>query len=227
MLNARRRGANAAGARGGAMLEFLIALPVLTLAGLAVFQAGLLFQARNMIGHAIWAAARAGSIENASTERIVEIYRQALQPLDSGYGGIAGIARIEILSPTREAFADWNDAELQRSYRTGGKRVIPQAGLEWKDWRDKGGASGASIHEANLIHLRVTHGYRMQIPFVGEAIAAALRRLRGGGGGRAEREVGDAFADGLWRDGRVPVVAEALMHMQTDAVEPDDFVLLP
>ncbi|MCS6764779.1 MAG: hypothetical protein MO853_13515 [Candidatus Protistobacter heckmanni] len=99
-----------------------------------------------MIGHAIWAAARAGSIENASTERIVEIYRQALQPLDSGYGGIADIARIEILSPMREAFADWNDVELQRSYRTGGKRVIPRAGLEWKDWRDKVGASGASIH---------------------------------------------------------------------------------
>jgi hypothetical protein len=124
-------------------------------------------------------AARAGSTTGASQGEIQEAYIRALIPL---YGGgsnsaelaaaytktgadVAGHTLIEMLNPTKESFDDWNDLQLQNTIGNG-KRVIPNGGQPYKDPNNIGATSGQSIQDANLIKLRITHGYEPKIPLI-------------------------------------------------------------
>ena len=51
---------------GSAMIEFVVVGPVLTLIGMVILQYSLLFNAKNMVNHASFMAARAGSMGNAT-----------------------------------------------------------------------------------------------------------------------------------------------------------------
>src|SRR5207249_3564111 len=113
--------------RGAAMIEFVIVGPVLTLLGLAILQYGMLFFAKNQINHAAFMAARAGSMGHASLAEAKTAYIRAMVPMYGGgrnatelaeafakaSGDVATSTRIELLNPTKESFADWNDPELQ------------------------------------------------------------------------------------------------------------------
>lgn len=202
------------------MLEFTVVGPLITLMGLAILQYGLLFFSRNQINHASFMAARAGSVTHARPADIRQAYLRAMVPL---YGGgtstpelarakakavadLQGNLRIELINPTRESFDDWSEPYLEQKY---GARAIPNAGQAARD-KSAGSRSGQSVQDANLIKIRVTHGYELKIPLVRGIYRHYLRWLDDGS---------DPFHTDLIARGRLPVIAQATLHMQSDAIE--------
>ncbi|MBK4733730.1 OmpA family protein [Noviherbaspirillum pedocola] len=211
--------------RGAAMVEFVIIAPVLTMIGLGVLQASLLYFARNGVNHAAFLAARAGSMHNASLASIRDAYLRGLAPL---YGGGAndveiaaarvragadmrGNLRIELLNPGRASFDDFNDPALQALLKTGA-RVIPNSGLAFRDPARIGPTSQQNLFDANLLKLRITHGYAPKVPLVRRLMQAALQAHDAAGGG-------DAFVRRLHAEGRIDMVSEVTLHMHSDAIE--------
>lgn len=217
--------------RGSAMVEFTVVAPVITLIGLGALQYGLLFFAKNQYNHASFMAARAGSMHNASLEKTRQAYARALIP---AYGGgtnseqlaasyaaaladVTANTYIEMLNPTKESFDDWNDKTLQDTIGNG-RRVIPNAGLSFKDPAKIGAASGQSIQDANLIKLRIIHGYKPKIPFIASVYSTYLKWLDTGN---------DPNHSKLVQRGLIPVVSHVTVQMQSSAIEPDGAVSLP
>lgn len=215
--------------RGSAMIEFTVVGPVITLLGLAILQYGMLFFAKTQINYAAFMAAREGSTANANMNTIFAAYVRALIPLYGGGQSSAELADsltkatadvgnngsdnvdIEMLNPTKESFADWNDPALQASLHTGGKRVIPNAGQPFKP-TTVGPTSGETVQDANLIKLRITHGYLPKVPLVKNLYTTYLKW--------ADPHT-SAFYTQLVAAGRIPVVTHVTLHMQSDAIEPD------
>lgn len=227
----RQQSLRAARQRGMAVLELAVVGPLLTMLGLTIIQYGMMFFAKNQINHGAFMAARAGSVGNASLNDVRSAYEQALVPM---YGGgqnvveldaaltkakadIARHTRIEMLNPTAESFADWNDEQLQKSLNTGTKRVISNRNLAFKN-QAIGATSGQTIQDANLIKLRITHGYKPVVPIVGSIYTAYLRYFDQGN---------DAFHSQLIEDGLIPIVNNVTVQMQSDAIEPDNPVSSP
>jgi len=138
-------------------------------------------------------------------------------------------SRIELLNPTRESFDDWHDPRLQAVLNTNGKRVIPnrhlarnlgdQAALvalgDNRDIQNLGGSvvknrSGQSLADANMLKIRVTHGYQPGVPLMGMIYTKFLKWMDTGQ---------DAFATALLNQGRIPVVSHVMVQMHTDAIE--------
>lgn len=216
--------------RGSAMVEFVVVGPILTLIGTIVLQYVLMFNANNLVNHASFMAARAGSMAHARLDAIERAYARALIPL---YGGgrdagelaqalaraqadLAGNARIELLNPTRESFDDWADEALRARY--GGRRAIPNGGLAFRNPQEVKPASGQSVHDANLIKLKITHGYELKVPLAGTVMQFARKWMDRGA---------DDFVTGLHERRRIPIVTHVTLQMQSDAVEPENPVSIP
>ena len=211
--------------KGSAMLEFTVVAPLITLLGLGAIQYGMLFHAKNQYNHAAFMAARAGSIHNASIDEIRAAYQLALIPL---YGGgtnadelkqaflkagaaVAADVDIVMLNPTRESFNDWNDRHLQKKFKTSvDQHVIPNGGLAFKKAVIIPAASGQSIQDANLLKLRIMHGYRPGVPLIGAMYVRYLKWLDTHADPRATATIGK---------GLIPVVTHVTMQMQSDAIE--------
>src|SRR5690606_11729950 len=114
-------------------------------------------------------------------------------------------------------FDDWNDPVLQQALGQG-RRVIPNANLAFKNPSEVRPSSGQSIHDANLIQLRFTQGYEPRVPLVRSMLTQVLKRLDAGT---------DAFHTQLVQSGRIPVVTQVTLQMQSDAIEPDQPVSAP
>lgn len=215
---------------GSAMTEFVVVGPIITLLGLAILQYSLLFFAKNQINHASFMAARAGSVGNASLEKVQSAFMSAVVPL---YGGgqsqaeiaeslgkaqadLAGNVRIELLNPTKESFDDFADPDLQAALNAGARRVIPNSNLAFKSPEAQPG-SGQTIHDANIIKLRITHGYQPKVPIVSNIYKVYLKWLDSGR---------DAFHSQLVADGRIPVVTHVTMQMHSHPIE-DNPVSIP
>ena len=223
------------GWRGSAMIEFTVVAPIITLLGLALLQYAMLFFAKNQINHAGFMAAREGAMAHADLNSVRAAYARALVPLygggrtpaeltaalaranaDLGLNGVGNI-RIELLNPTRESFADWNDPALQSLLKTGAKRVIANANQAFKN-QDVGASSGQTLQDANLIKLRITQGYRPKVPLMDGLYRSWLTWLDTGS---------DPFHSKLVAAGRIPVVTHVTLQMQSDAIEPDAPVSTP
>lgn len=208
--------------RGSAMIEFTIVGPVLTLVGTLILQYSLMFNARNLVNHASFMAGRAGSMAHADLGTIQAAYARALIPL---YGGgrdtaelaeayakasadLAGNAKVELLNPTKESFDDWNDADLQAKY---GRRAIPNGGLAFKDPGDIKNSSGQNIQDANLIKLKITHGYELKVPLASTMMQFMMKWSDTGK---------DPYVTALYDKRRIPIVTYATVQMQSDAWEP-------
>lgn len=208
-------------ARGSAMIEFAIVGPIVTLLGLAILQYGMLFFAKNQMNHAAFMAARAGSMGNAKMAAVRTAYLKALIPLYGGGRSDSELAeayakavadttdnlQVQILNPTTESFDDFNDSALQTQY---GARAISNSGQGYKSASDVGLASGQNIQDANLIKLRITHGYEPKVPLIKLVYTQYLQWLD---------PRTDAFHTQLVNAGRVPMVTHVTLQMQSDPVE--------
>lgn len=217
---------------GSAMVEFVVVAPIITLLGLSVVQYGMMFFAKNQVNYASFMAAREGATGHASLTAVHAAYVQALVPMYGGGQTPADLAKslakanadlgagnvsIELLNPTRESFVDWNDPALQVALGTGSKRVIPNAGQAFKSTQ-VGAASGQTIQDANLIKLRITHGYEPKVPLVNRLYTTYLGWLD---------PKTNAFHSKMVAAGRVPLVTQVTLQMQSDAIEPGSPVSTP
>jgi hypothetical protein len=183
----------------------------------------MLFFAKSQINHASFMAARAGSMGHANIGTVTDEFAKALVPL---YGGgtnagelavslakakdkVASDSHIEILNPTAESYQDWNDPRLQALYNSGDKRVIPNAAQSARS-QSIGANSGQSIYDANLLKLRILHGYEPRIPIMKSVFMAYLRASDPGN---------DAHYTALVQANKIPVVVNVTLHMQSDAIE--------
>jgi len=219
--------------RGSAMIEFAIVGPLIALLGLGTLQYGMMFFAKNQINYASFIAARAGSFAHADLGAVQQAYVRALAPL---YGGgetldevaqsvekatadMVGNMQIEMLNPTKESFSEWNDETLQALLKTGNRHVIPNAALAARlKPNDVRASSGQSLQDANLLKLKITHGYLPKVPVVGKLYLAYLKW--------ADPHTDD-FQTKLISDGRIPVVTHVTLEMQSDAIQPDNPISIP
>ena len=202
-------------ARGVAIVETVIALPILLAVILGAIQFGLIYQAKATLNHASLQAARAGAVAHAQPEALRNGLARGLAPLYSPESSIEGVtqtiaringelmteARIRILNPTREAFEDFGED-------VDGVREIPNDRLHARS-TTVGALSGINIQDANLLRVEVTYGYELKVPLVNWFIARVLLATR--------RDSFGAFEQQLLRRIRLPIVATATVRMQSPA----------
>ena len=222
--------------RGASLVEAIVVIPLLLFIVLAIMQAAMVFYAKSNVNYASFEAARAGSVSNANATAINLAFQKAMLPY---YGGgrteseliatmkevakdlTSAAVRVEILSPTQESFTDYNSPTLQAALKVDDP-VIPNVGLdELSCPRDvpacaadpKSNASGQTLLDANLLKLRITYGIptAKQMPMVGRFYTWALGKMGGG--------AGDAFQQALIAAERIPVVTQAVVRMQSDAIK--------
>lgn len=212
--------------RGASMTEFIVVAPVVLLIGLALLQYTLLFVAKNQVNHAAFMATRSGSMQNATAESISRSYLRHLAPLYGGGGNpeevvqavaratadMQGNYRIELINPGRASFDDFNEPALKAALKTDA-RVIPNSSLALRNPAAIGRQSGQNIFDANLIKVRITHGYKPGVPMVGRIFTKALEAAQDSSQNR------DDFAGRLIAAGRVPITTDITLHMHSPAIE--------
>ena len=202
--------------RGVAIAETVIALPILLALILGIIQFALIYQAKATLNHATLLAARAGAVEHAQPLAILSGLARGLVPLyspDSSFQGyqstlarvsaaVAGDARVRILNPTQEAFADFSE-EVE------GVREIPNDRLHVRSTA-VGTQSGLNIQDANLLRVQVMYGYELNVPLVNWFITRTLLAFDGDDGY-------DAFERQLLRRTRLPILSTSTVRMHTPA----------
>lgn len=213
--------------RGAAMVEFVAVGPAITILGMAVLQYSLMFFAKNQINHAAFMAARAGSVAHATIDSIEAAYIRALIPL---YGGgensqelmashakvVADMRpdtlRVEVLNPTQESFDDFaKDPNLNALFNS---RAIPNTAIAFRPDLDQvGPTSGQTLQDANLLKVRITHGYEPKVWLLGMIHSKYLSWMDTGR---------DKFVSQLIASGRIPMVTHVAIEMQSEALEQKD-----
>lgn len=202
--------------RGVAFAESIVAIPVLWLViGLAI-ELAVLFEAKAAVNHGALQAARAGMVASAAPTALVNGLARGLLPLYSPPPGLSGaaqtlatevlpdvlvFARIRILNPTQAAFNDFGED-------VNGERILPNDELHRRNPR-RGGASGISIQDANLLKVEVTYGAETVVPGIGVLLAGTILLFNG--------SQLDAFERQLLQAGRLPVLGTATVRMQSAA----------
>ena len=212
----RTRPPSSCGMRGMAIVESLIALPILLAVIFGIIQFALIYEAKATLNHAALLAARAGAVDHAQPAAITDGVARGLVPLYSpdrtfsGYAATLGRvtanitsdARVRILNPTQEAFADFSED-------VDGVREIPNDRLHARS-TSVGPQSGLNIQDANLLRVQITYGYELKVPMVNWFISRTLLAFRGARGY-------DAFEQQLLRRTRLPIIATATVRMHTPA----------
>lgn len=202
--------------QGMAIVESLIALPILLAVIFGIIQFALIYEAKATLNHAALLAARAGAVDHAQPAAIASGLARGLVPLyspDPNYAGyasalgrisaaIATDARVRILNPTQEAFADFSE-------EVDGVREIPNDRLHARS-TSVGPQSGLNIQDANLLRVQITYGHELKVPLVNWFISRSLLAFRGASGY-------DAFEQQLLRRTRLPIIATATVRMHTPA----------
>jgi len=120
-------------------------LPIFIFAILAVMQAAMVYYAKSNVNYAAFEAARAGTLDNASISSMQLAFQKGMLGYYGGGKTMSELAdtltkvvkkdlssaavRIEILSPTRESFDDYNSPKLQAAMKVS-EPVIPNVGLD-------------------------------------------------------------------------------------------------
>ena len=197
MIIERTLSASPRRSRGASLIELLLTLPPLLLLGLGVTQLALIYSAKNTVNHAVFMAARAGSVNQADADAIHLAFGQALAPLHNGRPNYDRSAyRLHLLNPTVEAFSEYGEYIDQEF-------VIPNDRLHLRP--ADAGSSGVSIQDANRIKVYVLYGLKLDVPFVNRFILA-LARINASAQARA-----------LIAQGRLPILATATTLMQSHA----------
>ncbi|MEW6021104.1 MAG: TadE family protein [Pseudomonadota bacterium] len=230
--------------RGQSSTEFLVALPVLILLLFGIIQFALIYQARATLNHATMLAARAGALNNGNEDKMRAALTAGLVPMFAKAPSIGayelarkevglketakllGLAKIEVLNPTRAAFTDFARPRLD----TKAGRELPNDTLNYRS-TGAGGASKISVQDANLLHVRVTYCYRLFVPVVDRVIYATVNAFMPNDSALAANGMSDPFGTNgaLPRpncinplkpsENRIEISSEAFVRMQTPFYE--------
>ena len=200
--------------KGGASVEFIVAVPVLLLMGLGGMQTIFFYDAKTTLNYATFEAAREGAVTNAQTKNMRSELGVRLSPIFGGDGTAseamqamaestlevnnAIFTKIEVLNPTKEAFSDFGVKN-----NTNGKKEIPNDNLKFRS-RKVGDTSGVSIQDANILKIQVTYGYKLNVPLIASILPAAMKWI-------------DPANIAYYAAGRIPMTAVATVRMQSPA----------
>lgn len=165
--------------RGQGLVEAVIVIPVFGLFLLGIFQGILLYRAKTTLDYAAFMAARSGATNFAEKSAMIDGLARGLMPLyaHQASGGEVAVAyakaradiqlgqsaSITIISPTKAAFTDWQEAQYD------GVAAIPNDSLPFR-----GSAVGAKSHmtvqDANLLKIKVTYQYPLIVPVIDRLI---------------------------------------------------------
>ena len=175
--------------RGQGLVELIVVLPMLMFLIMGIIQFALLYQARSLLNHATFLAARAGSLNNGQMGGLNPLGTGIRQGLAAGltplfnHGtsiaaltqartdallevGNPAITTITIVSPTRQMFNDFSIRRLDGS----NQREIPNDSLQYRDSTALGASSRVSIQDANLLKIEVTYCAKLIVPIANRAI---------------------------------------------------------
>lgn len=201
--------------RGASLVEFAIIAPVLLGLGLGTVQAGLAYHGKTILNYATFEVARTGASSNAMRDPMMTELGTRLAPLLGGDGSANKAAaaivnsrlqtslqqdvftHIEVLNPTLEAFE-----YFKVQSRESGEEVIPNSHL-----RHQSSAidpiSGVSLRDANLLKIRVTHGFDLKVPGVARVFGAVMARV-------------DPAHAHYYSQGKIPLTSVATVRMQSE-----------
>lgn len=213
--------------RGAATAEFALTAVPLLLAGTAVAEAGHWMMTRQVVRLALHEASRAGAVRHAHPDAIRAAFEDALTPLHSPAGAHgsplarmhaahARLARdtgmvpwrVEVLGPPAAAYRDFGRASASHGGRLAiaNDYLAEQHARALSRWpRGAGPQSGLDVHDANVLHLRVTYLKRPLTPLVGAVLKAVSFA--------APAHAQTAFSAGL-----LSMRMESRMTMQSDPV---------
>lgn len=208
---------------GQSMVEFLAILSAMLLLIFGTIQFALIWHAKITLNYAIFEAARAGTLNNATYDSIKEGFARGLAPLYSYTDNdkdLVGafqkarfqvldefetkeqLIRIERLNPTDKSFTDFGD----------GAGYIPNDNLRFRS-STINHRSGSSLQDANLLHLRVTYWYPLYVPLINTFMFNTI------------------ICTGKWKsdkvcektDPRIPISSTTVLRMQTPAINSTGF----
>lgn len=221
--------------RGATLVEFVIVAPTLLVMTLAMLQTALVFHARSSVSHAGFEAARSAALDHARPQTLYRSFARAIIPYYGGGRSNEELAatharvmadlplalRIEILSPNARSFDDYHSPRAAQALGVS-SRVIPNTHLGLLQCPidrpncahdPASNRSGQSLRDANLLQLRLTFGIprTKQIPLAGRFFNWAVSTIH--------PDHPDAFRRQLLADGRIPVVSQVMLRMQSEAIE--------
>jgi hypothetical protein len=201
------------------MIEFqVVALLALLPLSLGTLQIALLMVENHHLDHAAFLAVRHGASRHGNLGEMRRAFAQASStlyvgsatPLDrsnvigrvatayaAATADIAVHARVRLLSPTTDAYADF---AIPRS----GEQVIPNDALEFRSTAP-GRRSGMSLQQANVLRVEFTYCRPLVVPFAGQLLLGTLRMLDH-----------DPWHQRCYAAGRIPVRSEGVAPMQSD-----------
>jgi hypothetical protein len=207
--------------------------PIAILITFLIIQAGMLYMAKLTLNNATFMAARYGATQNAKMSEIqsslakglIPFYQNASNnnpltriPMALAYaeGAVLNplIVKIEILSPSQEAFDTYGIQDGSTTY-------IPNDNLEFRTPTPMNKAS-ISIRDANILRIKVTYGYELKVPLMQNL----LKRIMCGNGnsgvqawdGRVPLMPLDLPNCAYYEQGRIPIVSYATVQMQSNAI---------
>lgn len=175
--------------RGQSLIEFVVVLPILLLLIMGIVQFALLYQAKSVLDHAAFLAARSGSLNNGQRGGLNPLGAGINQGLASGLAPLFNhgttiaaltqaraaafaevvnplITTVNVINPTPQMI---NDFAIPRLDGQPG-REIPNDSLQYRDSTYMGPTSRVSIQDANLLKLEVTYCVRLIVPIANRAI---------------------------------------------------------
>lgn len=227
---------------GQAMVETLVVLFVTLLLLLGIIQFGLIYNAKTTLSYATFEAARAGSLNYADKTAIEYGLARGLAPLFTSVttadGPLAKVKKvqqarddvmneiragqfacIERLNPPVSAFSAHAVDDPTGIFT--GEKLIPNDHLHYRKAIAK---NGLSIQDANLLKLRVTYCYPMYVPIISNTIkrlmgltaeSQALVATGQTGATHGTLTPKGSFQSNCYAQDRFPIVAQAIVRMQT------------
>ena len=183
------RRAGASRQQGQSLVEFIVVLPILMFLIMGIVQFALLYQAKSVLDHAAFLAARSGSLNNGQKGGFNPLGAGINQGMASGlaplfnHGTTLGaltqartkaftevvdplITTINVINPTPQMINDFAIPRLDG----GPGREIPNDSLQYRDSTAMGATSRVSIQDANLLKLEITYCVKLIVPIANRAI---------------------------------------------------------
>ncbi|KJV37297.1 TadE/TadG family type IV pilus assembly protein [Luteibacter yeojuensis] len=215
--------------RGQSITEFLVTMLGFGLLLLGLFQALLFYRAKSAVDYAAMEAARAGAVHGASKSSMQDGLARGLAPLyataaaNPGKAGAAlafvdakkdvllGMAKIEVLAPTRAA---WNGL---RKKQYDNKDALPNDSLYFRD----ASSAGVSVQDANVLKIRVTYDYPLIVPVI-DRMLAAFQTF----GGPAKRDLIRSATSGRTVYS-LPIQSTAMVRLQSPVTDSNNLASGP
>lgn len=192
-MNTRRFGCRRQG--GASLIEFVIVVPLFAFLLAGTFEIALMYRTKALLNAATFEAAQQGSLNNARQSAMNDGLAQGMMPMylrSRNAGGVAAaytraraliaipgapMGRVQIVSPSRDAFNRFRETQLirQPNGRDARVQVIPNDNLMWRNAAVQtvtvsGQRVQMNIQDANVLKVRSYWCYRLLTPALDEII---------------------------------------------------------